>query len=121
MNINYKQLYLDHFDASLDIEEFNDGYDVEMSVECTADGYDINVCRYPGESIIIEENIYYYTHDLTDVLREFVKDGLAIYCSEDIYDENYIKDEWEHWCEDEGLIEWDDEASEYILAGDEDE
>ena len=117
MNINYKQLYLDHFDASLDIEEFNDGYDVEMSVECTADGYSIYVCRYHGESIIIDEHVFYYAHDLTDKLKEFIQDGHTIYCSEEIFDENYIEDEWEQWCEDAGLIEWNDDEDKYEIVG----
>lgn len=117
MNINYKQLYLDHHDASLDIEEFSGGYDFEMSEEYTADGYSVYLCRYHNDSILLEENVYYYTHELTNKLKKMIEEGLNIYCSDNIYDECYIKDEWEQWCEDAGLIEWNDDEDKYEIVG----
>jgi len=119
MKINYKQLYLDHYDASLDTDEWNGGYDYEMSEEYTADGYSIYLCRYSEESILLEENVYYYTHELTDKLKEMIEDGQSIYMAESIYDENSIYDEWVHWCEEQMLIEWNDDEGEYEIAGEE--
>ena len=43
MKINYKKLFLDHFDCTLETE-WTSGYDFEMSTEYTADSYDVYAC-----------------------------------------------------------------------------
>lgn len=120
MKIDYKQLFLDHHLASLDIEEFNDGYDFEMSEEYTADGYSLYLCKYHFESTILNENVYYYTHELAELLKEMIEEGLNIYCSDSIFDECYIEDEWVQWCEDAKLIEWNDDDEEYEITNEDD-
>ena len=120
MKIDYKQLFLDHHGASLDIEEWNDGYDFEMSEEYTADSYSLYLCKYHFESIILNENVYYYTTQLTDKLKEAIEEGLNIYCSDSIFDECYIEDEWIQWCEDAKLIEWNDYDKEYEITSEDD-
>lgn len=118
MKINYKELFLDHYNARLETQDFKGGYDFEMSEEYTADGYSIYLCKYFNDTIQMDENVYYYTHELTDLLKEKIELGENIFMSEGIYDENGIDDEWTDWCEQAGLTEWDDEAQEYIIAGD---
>lgn len=117
MKIDYKKLYLDHHDCILE-SDYTSGYDYEMSTEYTADSYDVYLCRYYGESVDICENVYYYTNDLEDILFEKIEECDKIYIDENIEDELLL--EWEQKCEENGLIEWDDEAQEYIIAGDTD-
>tara|TARA_R100000152_G_C6618479_1_gene69987 strand:+ start:137 stop:529 length:393 start_codon:yes stop_codon:yes gene_type:complete len=121
MKVDYKQLFLDFHNARVDIDEYKGGYDFEMTEEYTADGYSIYLCRYYNEAIVLEENVYYYTHELTDKLKELIEDGNYIYIAESIYDENSMDEEWVNWCEDEGLIEWDDDRGWYKVVGEEDE
>jgi hypothetical protein len=118
MKINYKQLFLNHHDASLDVDSYDISYDFEMSEEYTADGYSIFLCRYYSESIVLEENIYYYDHDLLDLLKEKIEEGLSIYCP--LVDNLYLEEQqWIDWCEDAGIIEWDNDESEWELVGEE--
>ena len=118
MKINYKKLFLDHFDCTLETE-WTSGYDFEMSTEYTADSYDVYLCRYAGESIDICENVYYYVHDLEDILMEKIDECDKVYCDEGILDELHI--EWEQRCEENGLIEWDDDNQEYVVVGEDDD
>ncbi len=46
-------------------------------------------------------------------------EALDVYMCEGIYEELYIDDEWEEWCHDKGLVEWDDENEQYKIVGDE--
>jgi|14BtaG_2_1085337.scaffolds.fasta_scaffold02130_3 hypothetical protein len=121
MKINYKQLYLDHHGSTLDTVDYKGGYDFIMNQEYTADGHDVFLCGDGRSPVSISEDVYYYAHDLTDVLKNAIQNAQAIYCGEEIYDECYIKDEWEQWCEQEGLIEWNDDEEKYEVVGEDDE
>ena len=118
MKIDYKKLFLDHHDCILE-SEYTSGYDYEMSEEYTADSYSVYLCKYANEEIDLTENIYYYTSGLDDVLKEKIEECDKILCTEGIEDELYI--EWRDWCEDEGLIEWDNDNEEYIVVSEDDE
>tara|TARA_R110000803_G_scaffold15726_2_gene43357 strand:- start:360 stop:710 length:351 start_codon:yes stop_codon:yes gene_type:complete len=115
MNINYRELYLNHQGAEVD-SDWDGGYDYTMSAEFTADDYYIFLCRYEGEEVSIAEDIYYYPNNLLDVLKDKVDEGLKIYCDEEILDKCSVESEWENWCEEAGLIEWDDHTSDWKLA-----
>ena len=73
MEINYKKLYLDHHDCTLE-SDYTSGYDYEMSEEYTADSYSVYLCIYAGETVDLSENIYYYTGDLDELLKEKIED-----------------------------------------------
>ena len=118
MEMNYKKLYLDHHDCTLE-SDYTSGYDYEMSEEYTADSYSVYLCIYAGETVDLSENIYYYTGDLDELLKEKIEECDKIYCAEEIEDELCI--EWRDWCEDEGLIEWNDEEEEYEVVSEDDE
>ena len=116
MKINYKQVYLDYHNCTLE-SDYSSGYDFEMSTEYTADSYNVYLCKYVGEPTYIADHVYYYTNDLEDVLKEKIEECDKVFCDEEIQDELHI--EWEQWCEEEGIIKWDDDNEEYKIAGDE--
>ena len=90
-----------------------------MSREYTADDYDVYLCIHPGESIYVAEHIYYYINNLEDLLLEKIEECDKIYCTDGIEEELYI--EWDQLCEKNGLIEWDDDNGEWVIAGEKDE
>ena len=108
-NNKLKELYLEHHGSTLDIVDYKGGYDFVMNQEYTADGHDVFLCSDGRSAVSISEDVYYYAHDLTDVLKNAIHNGQSIYCGEEIYDECYIKDEWEEWCLDDGLVEYNDD------------
>ena len=108
-NSKLKELYLEHHGSTLDIVDYKGGYDFVMNQEYTADGHDVFLCSDGRSAVSISEDVYYYAHDLTDVLKNAIHNGQSIYCGEEIYDECYIKDEWEEWCLDDGLVEYNDD------------
>lgn len=118
MAIKYKELYLDHHNCTLE-SDYTGHYEFEMSTEYTADDYNVYLCKYPGEQTIISENVYYYAHDLEETLKEKIEECDKVYCCEEIEDELHI--EWRQWCEQAGLIEWDDDKEEYKISGDEED
>lgn len=118
MKINYRELYLNHFNCTLE-NDYSSGYDFEMSREYTADDYDVYLCIHPGESIYVSEHIYYYINNLEDLLLEKIDECDKIYCDDGIEEELYI--EWMNLCESKGLIEWDDDNQEWVIAGEKDE
>jgi len=117
-NENLKALYLDHHNCDLR-EQWSAGCDFEMQRMITADDYEIYWATYPGEAISIEDHIYQYTHNLLDVLQEKIKECDKVYCDEDLYLE--LDPDWQEWCEDEGLIEYDDDEEKYVIAEDKEE
>lgn len=103
-----KELYLEHHGSTLDIIDYKGGYDFVMNQESTSDGYDVFLCSDGRSPISINEDVYYYTHQLTQVLKDAIHGGQSIYCGEEIYDECYIKDEWEEWCLADDLVEYNE-------------
>jgi hypothetical protein len=121
MNINYRELYLDHQGAEVE-DTWGGGYDYTMSAEYTADDYNVFLCKYEGTGqVCLSEDVYYYPSNLLDVLKEKIDEGLKIYCDEEILEECSVESEWEHWCEEANLIEWDDKDGDWKIAESPDE
>ena len=58
--------------------------DFSIYEESTADGYSVWIATHDDKSINVNEDVYYYENDLTDVLYEAITDYSQIYC--DNYD-----------------------------------
>ena len=97
--LNAREWVLMHYDVNIHTEwkEFSD-YVYTIEPYFTADGYDVYVAKWANESILIEENVFYYDHDfeqlLADMLPNFDR-GDKIYISEDCLDLDTC--EWEEW------------------------
>lgn len=110
---NFKELYLNHVESEVETT-WNDGYDFTMTAEYTADDYNVYLCKYEGEDMNLNENIYYYANNMLDILKEKMAEGLKIFCDDEIYEDCHIDSEWEALCEDAELIEWDDEEDQWV-------
>jgi len=112
-NEKLKELYLAEHNCVLE-QEYTGGYDFQMEFMTTADDYEVYFARHTGEDVAIDTHIYYYANDLIEVLKEKIQECDKVYCGEDLYLE--LDPEWHEWCEDEDLIEYDDETEEYVIA-----
>ena len=102
--------YLDHYDAELYTSYTDDGNcSFHVYREDTADDYEVFVAKYSGDKYInIMDDVYYYQHDLTNIVIEKIQEGETVYVDEDIFSDNYMEDEIAaHY--DEESHEWEDE------------
>jgi len=97
-----KNKVLKHFGVKI-VDEWSNECDFYIYEESTADGYSIWVAAQNPDSIIIEENVYYYDSDLSMALY----DALLHYKYKNIY----IDDPEAHWVEEaiNELSDWIDE------------
>ncbi len=56
--------------------------DFSIYEESTADGYSVWIATADDKSINVNEDVYYYENDLTDVLYEAIPDYNSIYCDD---------------------------------------
>ena len=118
---DFREIYLDDAGSTLSHEFNKPKYDVSIETATTADSYELFVVRENSinYNIDISEDVYYYNSDLTEKLKDSIDCGIDVYMCEGIYEELYIDEEWEEWCHEKGLVEWDDEAEQYKIVGDE--
>jgi hypothetical protein len=53
--------------------------------------------------------VYYYEHDLTNLVIEKIQEGETVYVDEDIFSDNYMEDEIAAYYDEESE-EWEDDA-----------
>ena len=86
--------YLD-IDISTNINDF-DNVDCMIYSESTADGYEVWICTNNNRHPSINEDVYYYNHDLPDRFEDQTRWGdKTFYIGEDIYDDCYFDDHLE--------------------------
>ena len=86
--------YLD-IDISTNINDF-DNVDCVIYSESTADGYEVWICTNNNRHPSINEDVYYYNHDLPDRFEDQTRWGdKTFYIGEDIYDDCYFDDHLE--------------------------
>jgi len=86
--------YLD-IDISTNINDF-DNVDCMIYSESTADGYEVWICTNDSRHPSINEDVYYYNHDLPDRFEDQIRWGdKTFYIGEDIYDDCYFDDHLE--------------------------
>ena len=107
---NKVRKYLDHYDAEI-YTSYTDEDNCSFKIyrEDTADGYEVFIAKYSGDKYInIMDDVYYYQHDLTNIVIEKIQEGETVYVDEDIFSDNYMEDEIAaHY--DEESEEWEDE------------
>ena len=107
---NKVRKYLDHYDAEI-YTSYTDEDNCSFKIyrEDTADGYEVFIAKYSGDKYInIMDDVYYYQHELTNIVIEKIQEGETVYVDEDIFSDNYMEDEIAaHY--DEESEEWEDE------------
>ena len=96
MELNYKKIVLDYLSTSMEHDNFNKG-DFKVYSESTADGYEVYVATHDDQNVSINEDVYYYDSDLTDVIMEQLEDRYSVYIDEYLYDEIYMDDAFEEY------------------------
>ena len=96
MELNYKKLVLDYLDTSMEHDNFNRG-DFKVYSETTADGYEVYVATHDDKNVNIQDDVYYYDSDLTDVIMEQLEDHYSVYIDQYLYDDIYMDDKFEEY------------------------
>lgn len=89
-------------------DQGNASFDVYR--ETTADGYEVFLAKYTEENNInIYDHVYYYPHDLEELIIEKLEEGESLYIDQDIFDDLYIEekiadlyDEWQEEIDEDG-------------------
>lgn len=90
MDLNYRKIITEYLGCKVktDINDF-DTCEMQCYNESTADGYDIYVLKYTLDEISINDNVYYYNHDIAEQIMYHIKD----YNVASIYIDNYLEEE----------------------------
>ena len=96
MELNYKKLVLDYLNTSMEHDNFNRG-DFKVYSETTADGYEVYVATHDDKNVNIQDDVYYYDSDLTDVIMEQLEDHYSVYIDSYLYDDIYMDDKFEEY------------------------
>jgi len=83
-----KESVLKHYGVEF-TDRFDDNADFYVYEESTADGYSVWVATHDTNKICINENVYYYDHQLSDALKDHIK-----YCNgdEEFPEKIYVED-----------------------------
>ena len=96
MELNYKKLVLDYLNTSMEHDNFNRG-DFKVYSETTADGYEVYIATHDDKNVNIQDDVYYYDSDLTDVIMEQLEEHYSVYIDEYLYDDIYMDDQFEEY------------------------
>ena len=88
-----KEQVLTHYDC--EIKEQWDNPDFSIYEESTADGYSVWIATHDDKNISINEDVYYYESDLTQVLHDAIRDYNNIYCDNSNLVEEAITSQYE--------------------------
>ena len=103
-NTKKMQAYLDERGAEVWTSYADSGNaSYEIYRETTSDGYEVFVAKHTEEKgISICEHVYYYPHDLEELILEKVEEGESLYIDNDLFEDLYIEerladlyDEWQ--------------------------
>jgi hypothetical protein len=93
MDLNYRKLVLDYLNTEI-VDQFDKG-DFKVYSESTADGYEVYVATHDDQNVSINEDVYYYDSDLTDVIMRTLEENYSVYIDDYLYDDLYMDDAFE--------------------------
>ena len=96
MELNYKKLVLDYLNISIEHDNPNKS-EFKVYTETTADGYEVYVATHDDQNVNIQDDVYYYDSDLTDVIMEQLEDHYSVYIDEYLYEDIYMDDKFEEY------------------------
>ena len=95
MDLNYRKIVLDYLNTEI-VDQFDKG-DFKVYSESTADGYEVFVATHDDQNVSINEDVYYYDSDLTDVIMRTLEEHYSVYIDEYLYDDIYMDDAFEEY------------------------
>jgi hypothetical protein len=100
MDFDYKKIISEYFHVKIssDYNDF-DTCDMQCYNESTADGYDVYVLKYTDSPVSLTEDVYYYNHDLADIIMDNITEYRidSIFIEDYIYDDCYLDDAFEEY------------------------
>ena len=112
-----KKQVLEHYDCEITDQWSNP--DFSIYEESTADGYSVWIATADDKHINVNEDVYYYENELTDVLYDAIPDFDQIYCDNYDFVEDAITRHYEDLLcriEDEIIDELLDEGYDYKVV-----
>ena len=90
------ELLLEHLNSEIS-NDYNDinNCDVQCYQETTADGYDVYIVTdSPSWTVIVSENVYYYNHNLAEIITEYLMNQhTTVFIDEHLMEDIYLEDE----------------------------
>ena len=105
--IPYRKLVLDYFEGEI-YNEWTITADFEVYETTTADGYGVYVAKQTQDPEIVSENVHYYDHELSEIVKDAIENGVDMYIDEEVADSIYLNEIFEEIFSDH---------YEYILDG----
>ena len=92
--IPYRKLVLDYFEGEI-YNEWTSSAEFEVYETTTADGYSIYVAKGANDNEIVSENVYYYDHELPEIVKDAIENGVDMYIDEEVTDSIYLNEIFE--------------------------
>ncbi len=100
MDFDYKKIISGYFHTKIS-SDYNDFETCNMQCysESTADGYDVYVLKYTDSPVSINDDVYYYDHDLAERIMDAISEYRidSIYIEDNIYWDCYLDDTFEEY------------------------
>ena len=92
--IPYRKLVLDYFEGEV-YNEWTANADFEIYETTTTDGYSIYVAKQSDDEEIVSENVFYYDHDLPEIVKDAIINGVEIYIEDGLAEDIYLDEIFE--------------------------
>ena len=92
--IPYRKLVLDYFEGEV-YNEWTASAEFEVYETTTTDGYSIYVAKQSDDEEIVSENVFYYDHDLPEIVKDAIENGVDIYVEDEISESIYLDEIFE--------------------------
>ena len=92
--IPYRKLVLDYFEGEI-YNEWTPSAEFEVYETTTADGYAIYVAKSQQDEEIISENVFYYDHELPEIVKDAIENGVNMSIEDGLADDIYLDEIFE--------------------------
>jgi len=92
--IPYRKLVLNYFEGEV-YNEWNASAEFEVYETTTTDGYVVYVAKQPDDEEIVSENVFYYDHDIPEIVKDAIKNGVDMYIDDELADDIYLDEIFE--------------------------
>jgi len=92
--IPYRKLVLDYFEGEI-YNEWTSSAEFEVYETTTTDGYVVYVAKSPEDEEIVSENVFYYDHELPEIVKDTIKNGVNMYIDDELADDIYLDEIFE--------------------------
>ena len=92
--IPYKKIVLDYFEGEI-YNEWTSSAEFEVYETITTDGYIVYVAKQPDDEEIVSENVFYYDHDIPEIVKDAIINGVDMYIDDELADDIYLDEIFE--------------------------